>query len=293
MRALPPALAAHLAGGATTLCRCWSLTRRDGATLGFTDHDRDLVLSGLVHAAHSGLEAAEASAELGFAVGGGEVAGALRSSGIAEADIAAGLYDGAGVETWLVDWSDPQTRLLLDVGTVGEIRRSGAAFVAELRGLMHALDVERGRTYRATCGADLGDRRCRIDLADPRWRTTGTVTGPDTTGGLGVALATPADDGRFDGGRLAWRSGSNAGASADVRGLLSDRIWLWEVPARAVATGDAFVLTAGCDKRLSTCGDRFANVPNFQGFPHMPGNDFVLRHAPGSGPGLDGGSLFR
>ena len=70
MRDLPPDLAAHLAGGATTLCHCWALTRRDGARLGFTDHDRDLRFGGLTYAARSGLEAAEASTELGFAIGG-------------------------------------------------------------------------------------------------------------------------------------------------------------------------------------------------------------------------------
>ncbi len=42
MRAVPPDLAAHLAGDVTTLCRCWRVLRRDGLALGFTDHDRDL-----------------------------------------------------------------------------------------------------------------------------------------------------------------------------------------------------------------------------------------------------------
>ncbi len=121
----------------TTLCRCWSLRRRDGLALGFTDHDRDLTVAGLVHAARTGLEAAEASAELGFAVSGGDVAGALSSLGLTEADIAGGLYDGAAVETWLVDWTNPETRLLIDVATIGEVRRDGDAFVAELRGLAH------------------------------------------------------------------------------------------------------------------------------------------------------------
>ena len=91
MRTIPPNLAAHLTDGATTLCHCWRLIRRDGAAFGFTDHDRDLVVSGTTYAARSGLEAAEASAELGFAVGGGEVAGALVSAGITEDDIASGL----------------------------------------------------------------------------------------------------------------------------------------------------------------------------------------------------------
>ncbi|MDP4021406.1 DUF2163 domain-containing protein [Methylobacterium sp. NEAU 140] len=291
MRTLPDAVAAHLAGGVTTLCRCWSLRRRDGVALGFTDHDRDLTFSGLVHAAGTGLEAAEASAESGLAVSGGDVAGALSSLGLTEADIAGGLYDGASVETWLVDWTNPETRLLLDLGTVGEVRRTGDAFVAEIRGLTDRLDAERGRTYRATCGADLGDARCRVDLAG--WRVTGTVAGVPEPATLAVTLAGGFDDGAFTGGRLTWGDGANAGLGMDVRLQLGGLIELWERPPRPVAPGDGFTLTAGCDKRLATCRDRFANAVNFQGFPHMPGNDAVLRVVPGSAPVLDGGSLFR
>lgn len=297
MRDLPPSLAAHLAQGATTLCHCWSLTRRDGAALGFTDHDRDLTIAGLTYAARSGLEAAEATAELGFAVGGGEVAGALTALGIADADVAGGLYDAASVETWLVDWAAPETRLLLDIGTIGEVRRAGTAFVAELRGLMDRLDAERGRTFRATCGADLGDARCRVDLADPRYRASGTVLAQIRPGAYAVAVAGDLAGGRFAGGRLLWTGGANAGLAADIRALDRDgagaRLDLWQEPPRPVNAGDGVDLTVGCDKRLATCRDAFANVLNFQGFPHMPGNDFVLRRAPGSGPGLDGGSLFR
>lgn len=303
MRDLPPDLAAHLAGGATTLCHAWALSRRDGARLGFTDHDRDLTFGGLTYAARSGLEAAEASAELGFAIGGGEVAGALSALGLTDADIAGGLYDGASVETWLVDWSRPETRLLLDIGTIGEVRRAGTAFVAELRGLMDQLDAERGRTYRATCGADLGDARCRVNLADARVSTTGTVSAVPEPGTLGVTLAGVFAPGWFTGGRLTWTSGTQVGQEGDIReqadiqdrtgDARAIRLDLWQAPARPVAPGDRFRLHAGCDKRLATCREKFANVPNFQGFPHLPGNDFVLRPVPGSGPGLDGGSLFR
>ena len=297
MRDLPPDLAAHLAGGATTLCHCWALTRRDGARLGFTDHDRDLRFGGLTYAARSGLEAAEASTELGFAIGGGEVAGALSAVGLTDADIAGGLYDAAAVETWLVDWHRPETRLLLAIGTVGEVRRAGTAFVAELRGLMDQLDAERGRTYRATCGADLGDARCRVDRTDARFATTGTVLAVPEPGRLAVALAGSFAHGWFAGGRLAWIGDGQAGQEAEIRdqdgATGTIRLELWQAPPRPVAPGDRFRLTAGCDKRLATCREKFANVPNFQGFPHLPGNDFVLRSAPGSGPGLDGGSLFR
>jgi uncharacterized phage protein (TIGR02218 family) len=51
-------------------------------------------------------------------------------------------------------------------------------------------------------------------------------------------------------------------------------------------------VTAGCDKGFASCRDRFANVLNFRGFPHMPGNDFVVRAARQGEPGMDGGSMF-
>src|SRR3954468_4290966 len=187
MRTIPPGLAAHLERGATTLCHCWKLLRRDGAAFGFTDHDRDLAFAGTTFAARTGLEGAEATAELGFAVGGGEVSGALVSAGITEDDLAAGLFDDASVETWLVNWADAAERLLLDVASIGDIRRAYGAFVAELRGVMHRLDEERGRLYRATCAADLGDAKCGIDLDDAAFTATGAVTRTDSA--LGVATA--------------------------------------------------------------------------------------------------------
>src|SRR4051812_547044 len=185
MRTLPPGLAAHLERGATTLCRCWKLARRDGAVAGFTDHDRDLVFNGVTFAARTGLEAAEVASELGFAVGGGEVSGALVSAGITEDDLAAGLYDDASVETWLVNWQNTEERLLLDVGSIGEMRRADGAFVAEVRGLMHRLDEERGRLYTVTCSADADDPKCCVNL--PGFGGAGVVAATD--GGLGFSTA--------------------------------------------------------------------------------------------------------
>ncbi|HEY8382738.1 MAG TPA: DUF2163 domain-containing protein [Microvirga sp.] len=296
MRTLPGGLAAHLLDGVTTLCRCWRLIRRDGIAMGFTDHDRDLSFGGTTFAALTGLEAAEAEAQLGFATGGGEVAGALVSAGLTEADIAAGAYDDATVEAWLVNWANPEERLLLDVTAIGEIRRADGAFVAELRGLMHRFDEERGRLYRATCGADLGDARCGVNLASSRYTDGGSVTRTDgalTLAASGIGFA----DGWCTGGRLTFTGGANAGLSFEVKMHrkvgTAQEFDLWQRTPNPIAVGDAFRVSAGCDKRHATCRDTFANAANFRGFPHMPGNDFIIRMPRQGEPGLDGGSLFR
>jgi len=293
MREIPAGLAAHLAEGATTLCRCWSLTRRDGAVLGFTDHDGPLSFDGIAFAAVTGLEAAESASELGFAVGGGEVSGALLAAGLNEADLARGLYDDARVSIWLVNWADISQRMLLETGFVGEIRRGDGGFSAEVRGLAKAFDEERGRLYMRSCSADLGDARCGVAL------TAVDALVASSDGRLGLTAPTLAGfaDGYFTGGRLTFTGGANTGFATEVKrhgaagGLVS--LLLWQAPPAPIVAGDAFSVSAGCDKSFATCRAKFGNGINFRGFPHIPGNDFIIGGVrPGDGA-LDGGSLFR
>jgi uncharacterized phage protein (TIGR02218 family) len=295
MRDLSPAFAEHLAGGVTTLARCWLIARRDGVTLGFTDHDDDLVFNGTTLAARSGVDSSQVDASLGLAVGGSEISGALTSATLTEADLANGLYDGASVETWIVNWSDVGMRELLDVATVGEISRSDIAFTAELRSLAHAFDQTRGRLYQAGCSADLGDDQCKVALASPTFSTSANAT---SGGRLDMRAALGAyASGWFTGGVVTFTSGANASARAVVKAHAvvgaAHIISFWTLLAHQVAAGDAFSITAGCDKAFATCRSKFDNIVNFRGFPHMPGNDVVASYPMQGDGNMDGGSLFR
>lgn len=293
MREIPAGLAAHLQQHATTLCRCWSLTRRDGEILGFTDHDRSLAFDDVAFAAVTGLEAAETASELGFAIGGGEVAGAFAVTGLNETDLARGLYDDARLSVWLVNWADPEQRILLETGFVGEVRRGEAGFTAEVRGIAKAFDEERGRLYLRACAADLGDARCGVTLVP----VEGEVASSDGRIGLTADGFDSYPDGHFAGGRLLFIAGGNVGFATEIkRHAARDgevALQLWQAAPQPIEPGDAFSVTPGCDKSFATCRVKFANGANFRGFPHIPGNDFIIGGVrPGDGL-LDGGSLFR
>src|SRR5437762_820254 len=121
MRTLGSDFAAHLQSGATTLCRCWRLRRRDGTVLGFTDHDVALVFDSVTYEPAAGFTASEIPASLGLNVDTAEITGALLSPFLTEADLNAGLYDGATIECFLVNWADAAQRTLLESGSIGEI----------------------------------------------------------------------------------------------------------------------------------------------------------------------------
>jgi uncharacterized phage protein (TIGR02218 family) len=292
MRNLPAALAEHLASGATTTCHCWRLTRRDGTVQGFTDHDEDLAFDGTTFRAGSGFAGSELETRFGLAITGSEIHGALADENLREADLAAGRYDDAQVDLFLVNWADVEERLLLRVGHLGEVRREGAAFAAEVRGLAARLNEERGRIFAATCDADLGDARCGVDLDDPLFRGEGTVASIEGGSLVRVTGLEAYADNWFTRGKLTFVSGANAGLAAEVKEHRAEagevRLSLWQRMPEPIMSGDLLAVTAGCDKRFESCRSKFDNAVNFRGFPYLPGSDFVIAYAVPGEPGHDG-----
>lgn len=288
------AFRAHVETGVTTLCRCWAVTRRDGLRFGFTDHDRDLGFDGMVFRAETGLSAQALQQTTGLSVDNTEALGALSDAGLREAEIEAGRFDGAEVRAWLVNWADVGVRWLQFRGTIGEIRRAGGAFRADLRGLTEALNRPLGRIYQKPCTAVLGDARCGFDLE------TAGYTAEKAVAAVEAARLFRWDDlagfeaGWFARGRLVVVSGAAAGLWALIKQDRSEGdvrvIELWEPLRGGIGAGDLVRLEAGCDKRLESCRLKFNNLLNYQGFPDIPGEDWVVAVPKSTRPNT-GGSL--
>lgn len=296
MRALDPRFAAHVESGATTLCTCWRLERRDGLVLGFTDHDVTIGFEGCDFMPATGGDSSETATKIGGATDTTDFVAVLSSAAITEDDIRLGRFDGAIVESWRVNWRDPSMRHLLRRDRIGEITLEDEVFRAELRSAQADLNRKQGRYYQALCGTRLGTPACGIDLDDPAYTAAGSVLAVEGTRRLRIDGVAGFASGWFSLGRITWGSGSRSGLvdtiAAHGRDCVGDYLDLASEVAEWVAVGDGFTVTAGCDRTFSTCRNRFGNSLNFRGFPHIPGADFVLSY-PKQGSALNGAPLVR
>lgn len=258
-----------------TIALCWRLERRDGVALGFTTHDRDLAIGGLVYRAAPGMLPSSIARSDGFDLDALDVEGALTSDAITAADLKAGRWDGATVTVFMVDWEAPDGETLpLARGELGEVSIKGDAFEAELRGPTAALDRPVVEQTSPECRARFGDKRCRVDLAARmRLARVAAVAGENE---IEVDASAAVDAWRY--GRLRWLSGANSGLESAVMGSDGGTVVLRDAPAFSPAAGDLVELTEGCDRRLATCVSRFGNAVNFRGEPHLPGMDLLTRY---------------
>lgn len=294
MRDLPEAFEAHLKTGATTLCRCWCVTRLDGQKMGFTDHDGALSFEGVSFEPATGMDATALESATGLSVDNSEVVGVLNAAGLTEEDIEAGLYDGAEILQYIVNWQDVEQRLLMFRGTLGEIKRGSGAFEAELRSLSEALNQPIGRAYLRQCDAQLGDGRCQVDVSNPAYTSEATLTHFTEHRVLHLSGLQGYDEGWFTHGQITFVNGANADVSriikVDKKQGDTRILETWEAFRHPAQPGETVQVTAGCDKDHGTCRLKFANLLNFRGFPHMPGEDWAVSY-PVRGGQNDGGAL--
>ena len=285
----------HLKSVCTTTCRAWAVTRKDGVQLGFTDHDCDLEFDGIKFRADTGMTARAVQSSTGMAVDDSEAVGALNSAAISERDIEFGLYDDAEVRAWWLNWADTRQRQLAFSGTIGEIERSEGTFRAELRGLAERLNQPRGRVSQKGCLAKLGALECGVDLEQLGYNAEGVISSISGETSFSVSIDGTFENRWFERGALHVLSGEAAGAQVKIK---SDRqvegtddrdLQIWSAARRRLRIGDSVKLYAGCDKRFDTCRIKYRNGANFQGFPDVPGDDWMVA-VPTSSSTLSGGS---
>ena len=235
------------------------------------------------------------SQSTGLSVDNTEAIGALSDASVREDDIESGRFDGAEVQAWLVNWARPDERWLQFRGTIGSIQRAGGAFNAELRGLSEALNKPQGRVYQKPCSAVLGDGTCKFNVATAGYFTDVAVQVVEDGRSFQWESLPGFSDGWFQRGRLDVLDGPGKGLWGIVkqdRTIATGRdIELWAPLRSPIEVGNTVRLTAGCDKRLDTCRLKFDNLANFQGFPDIPGDDWLV--AVPKKAGINGGGSRR
>jgi uncharacterized phage protein (TIGR02218 family) len=226
----------------TTLAFCWRVARRDGVTLGFTSHDRDIVRDGLTYRASPGMTPSAIGISDGFEVDMLDIAGALTGDAITDDDLLAGRWDGAAVRLTAVDWTDAGSDAVhIARGELGEVHVRDDAFTAELAGPTAVLARPVVEETSPTCRAALGDRRCRVDMAG-RVRLARVAGWAEPV--LTLDRAEPGGN-VYGFGGLRWLGGENCGLGSVIASSEGDRLVLRDPPVAVPEAGTLVELTEG------------------------------------------------
>lgn len=271
-RVIPIGLAAKYAAETQVLAQFLRLERTDGFVVGLTSADIDVTVGGVLYRCFPGITPSNIQWSSGLAVDNLEITFLEDDTYINADDVLAKKWSKAAFYLFQADPLDPAAGIdTLMVGNMGDVTMETGMMRAELRSIVQLLQQTVGEVTSKTCKTELFSEKCKVPEAPNTF--VGTLTAVDP-GGQWVedsTLVQPDDwfgDGsfQFQGGRVKVRSYD--GATGRFTFVLPTII--------RAQVGDAYTAKTGCRKRAyEDCRDKFSNILNFQGEPHLPGNDYI------------------
>ena len=264
---------------ASTLATCWKVERTDGVVLGFTSHQKDIELDGVVYTARTGYTPTSVVGNSILSVDNLDLEGILSNGGITDEDVRAGVYDYSKVTIFQIDYLNPGFGInIIRKGIMGEFTLRDGIYITELRGLLQMLARVFIRVVTPDCNAELYDDRCTVDPS--AFINSGTIASVITPRSVfSVTLGgTPRSIGYFTDALITFSSGLASGRSFEIDSHTSgDVLKLYLKSPWNLEVGDTFLIQRGCDREFETCKAVFDNVVNFRGFHKVPGQDAVLK----------------
>lgn len=309
MKTFSAAYTSHLASDETTLTVLVKFVRTDAATFGFTGLDTDVSFGSLTYLSEAGITPTAVNSTANLAVDNLEIQGGFDANGITKADVIAGLWDGATITVYRVNYNDPDNQSeTVRTGRMGKITLFDNRYKMEIRSLSQHYQQAVGRIYTIPCDVDLGSTKCGVALGD--WTEQCVVTAftdraffeAEIIEQHGVSHQSSWETNLgawFTGGLLTWDSAiptaqfssppssaqNNDGLPMEVQTYdwvsgTTAQFTLVQAMPYDIEVGDLFQVYAGCDKSFPVCRDTFSNWRNHRGFPHVPGEDRI-RQTPG------------
>lgn len=282
MKTLDADMQTHLEQRTTTLTVCIRVERLDGVILAATAFDLPLTFGGDTYEAFGFLRR-DIDTSSDMDVGSTEVTGILSSDTITEDDVRIGRWDFAAYSLVRVNWSDltidPE---ILASGNLGVVRTGRLRFVAELLGLVQAMQNSIGvlnsplcvHNFGASEGGNGRGNGCTFDLATVT--DTGTVEAVDSDlYGIHDSARTEPDT-YYGNGTFRITDGDYAGMEFEIRAYIVG-FWILFTALPEDVTGAAYEIVRGCNKSLRQCVDDFDNITDRLASDYTQGGDAAVQ----------------
>lgn len=187
------------------------------------------------------------------------------------------FYEGAEIFISLCNYKDLSIgQVKISRGFIGNFEiDSNGKFTCEYRGFSQKMNNSTAKLYSYDCRAKLFDGQCKVKESNYIEISSITKKVDSLTFQINSLHNEPE---YYIGGKIIFTSGRAKQLSSQIRVArrISEQVIEVEIMKPMSITpekNDSLNIRPGCDKKLSTCKNKFNNVENFRGEPYVPGDN--------------------
>lgn len=198
------------------------------------------------------------------------ISGIIDGDLITKKAITSGDFSNSYIELFVIK---NNKKNILKTGWIGDISYNDNKFTASINSLSSKTNNLIGKCYSPNCRAEFADRYCKLNKGN--YSFSGEVTALiDSYSFIDSSRNEPND--YFSQGVLEFISGQNKGKKYNIFSFQRHQISIDSTTIQEIKIGDSYIVTAGCNKSLHECINKFSNAVNFRGEPYIPGRYKLL-----------------
>lgn len=189
------------------------------------------------------------------------ISGSVTDKLISNKMVVNGKLDNAEIIIKLFDYENNEIIANLFSGFVTSVTEDNNVFKVEISSNAFMLDKKIMSVYTPFCRTSLGSKECGVDLG--KYSHNCRISEVINDYSLKADIAKPT--GFFNDGRLVIK-----GKTYDIKSYHNSVVTTY-VRIDGAQKDAEITLIEGCTKRVDCCINKFANIINFRGEPHIPG----------------------
>jgi uncharacterized phage protein (TIGR02218 family) len=249
-----------------TICNLVKITLQNGTVYGYTDHDDFINFDSITNYEPApGLQKIKMTLSSTSEVSNQELASAWVN--VPDGELLNGEFDSAEIEVSWCNWKNlGYGNFVIFKGKLGEITWTAEGFKADIFNHMKALEANMGVVFTGNCRHELFSTDSPGNVGACNVTETYTFESVESiirNRWIFTIGSSPAD-GTYSNGMM-----QIGGRKYIIKSQIGNRIELFLPTSYPILVGDGIQLWPGCDKTLATCKNKFNNVVNYGGFPHI------------------------
>lgn len=254
-----------------TITKCLKITLNNEKILAFTEFSEDLTINNIVFKSSSGFKENKNQQYSDITTSEEEILLFVDDDNIKKEDVLTGLFDNAKVEVFYMDYKNLEYgKISIINGFISKINFVDDKIYFNISGILSLLEKTIGETYSPLCRAGFCDKRCSLNLENYTFfgEISEIISATEFISNSKDIINKETN--YFKYGLITFKTGKNKDKKIEVKQSNTSNIVINTKLFYNPEIGDTFEIVAGCDKKFSTCIERFNNAINFRGEPNLP-----------------------
>ena len=248
------------------------LKTQNNENIYFTNHDEDIIFKNNRYISNSLLKKKSIKQTIDINFDSSYISFQIDNLSILYSDIINGKYDYMEITISIINYNNLESAFTIQTGNLGKIEYRDNCFYSTINSIKQKLSCNSNHIYSSNCRNLFCDSRCKLNINN--FSTDINITNNENP--YMLILDNNIESDYYTNGHLILLESPYKNIRYSIKSHYNNKLYLYNPISITEYLPIKARIFLNCSKTFKACKEKFNNIINFAGEPHVPGNSQII-----------------